>query len=125
MSLFICLGAETWIQLPEGLSEEQIYSTGTIEAVFSDTKEVTVKYNDGELKGENKVFIDMVFKMGPKAKTSADTYADMCDMECLNEAELLENLRIRYEDDHFFTYIGPTLLVINPYCLIKKLYTAE
>jgi len=47
----------------------------------------------------------------------------MCDMECLNEAELLENLRKRYEAQDFFTYIGPTLLVINPYCLVKRLYT--
>ena len=34
-------------------------------------------------------------------------------------------MRVRYEEDFFFTYIGPTLLVINPYCLIKKLYTPE
>ena len=86
---------------------------------------VDLTYPGPGTRGEPSIFIDKIFKMGPKAKSSADTYHDMCDMECLNEAELLENLRIRFEDDLFLTYIGPTLLAINPYCLIKKLYTPE
>jgi len=46
-------------------------------------------------------------------------------MECLNDAELCENLRIRYEDDEIFTYVGVTLLVVNPYRKIDKLYSQE
>ncbi len=36
-------------------------------------------------------------------------------MNCLNEAEILDNIIKRYEKKNIFTYIGPTLLVVNPY----------
>ena len=42
-------------------------------------------------------------------------FDDMVTMDCLNEAELLHNLHKRYKENEIFTYIGPTLLVINPY----------
>ena len=48
------------------MSEVEIYSTGIIETVLNDTKEVTVKYDNGEIKGEAKMYVDRVFKMGPK-----------------------------------------------------------
>ena len=52
-------------------------------------------------------------------------FEDMVDMECLNDAELCENLRIRYEQDEIFTYVGLTLLVVNPYRKIDRLYSQE
>lgn len=39
----------------------------------------------------------------------------MVDMEILNDAELLENVRKRFFKDLIFTYVGPTLLVVNPF----------
>ena len=36
-------------------------------------------------------------------------------MNHLNEAEILWNVSERYKEDLIFTYIGPTLIVINPY----------
>lgn len=39
----------------------------------------------------------------------------MVKMNCLNEAEILDNIKRRYEKDTIFTYIGPTLIVVNPY----------
>lgn len=36
-------------------------------------------------------------------------------MEVLNDAELLENVRKRYFLDLIMTYVGPTLLVVNPF----------
>jgi myosin heavy subunit len=49
----------------------------------------------------------------------------MVSMEILNDAELLYNLKIRYLQDEIYTYVGPTLLVINPYKLIPNLNTKE
>jgi myosin heavy subunit len=46
-------------------------------------------------------------------------YDDMVEMECLSEAELLYNLRLRYIKEMIFTYVGPTLIVLNPYKVIK------
>jgi myosin heavy subunit len=36
----------------------------------------------------------------------------MVAMEILNEAEILNNLKIRYSSLEIFTYIGPTLLAM-------------
>lgn len=44
----------------------------------------------------------------------------MVTMNELNEPEILENLRVRYQNDIFFTNIGPTL--ISMYIMNKKLY---
>ena len=43
----------------------------------------------------------------------------MVDMETLNDAELLNNIIIRFSLDLIFTYVGPTLLVVNPFKGIK------
>ena len=39
----------------------------------------------------------------------------MVKMNNLNEAEIINNITLRYKKDNIFTYIGPTLLIINPY----------
>lgn len=47
--------------------------------------------------------------------SNGQTYEDMCDMDILNEPEVLNNLITRYRNDQIFTFIGPTLVVVNPY----------
>ena len=42
----------------------------------------------------------------------------MCEMNILNEPEVLRNIIERYRKDEIFTYIGSTLVVINPYRVI-------
>lgn len=54
-----------------------------------------------------------------------DTYDDMVNLECLNDAELLINLQKRFEKRLIFTYVGPTLLVVNPYQLFPELFNPE
>jgi len=44
-------------------------------------------------------------------------------MPCLNEAEIAYNIKKRNKNDNIFTYIGPTLIVINPYKYIEKLFS--
>ena len=44
--------------------------------------------------------------------------SDMVNLEVLNDAELLNNLQIRYQQDLIYTFVGPTLLAVNPF---KKL----
>jgi myosin heavy subunit len=43
----------------------------------------------------------------------------MVNMEVLNDAELMENVRKRFARDLIFTYVGPTLLVVNPFKKIE------
>lgn len=46
-------------------------------------------------------------------------------MEIINDAELLVNLSIRYKNNLIFTYVGPTLLVVNPFMGIPPLFTND
>jgi myosin heavy subunit len=42
-------------------------------------------------------------------------FNDMINMEVLNDAELMHNLVTRFLRGIIFTYVGPTLLVVNPF----------
>lgn len=47
-------------------------------------------------------------------------------MNVLNEAEIIANVQLRYmKNNNIFTYIGPTLMVVNPYRLIKELFSED
>ena len=52
-------------------------------------------------------------------------HADMCEMNVLNEPEVLYNLVERYKKDQIFTYIGPTLIVVNPYRIIERFFNKK
>jgi len=47
---------------------------------------------------------------------------DNCALMYLNEATLLNNLRLRYMKDGIYTYVANILIAINPYFEIKRLY---
>lgn len=49
----------------------------------------------------------------------------MINMEILNDAELLYNLLVRTKKNIIFTYVGPTLLAVNPFKYFLELYTPE
>lgn len=49
----------------------------------------------------------------------------MVNMEIINDAELLMNIAGRYKLNLIFTYVGPTLLVVNPFQSIPVLFTPE
>ena len=45
---------------------------------------------------------------------------DMVELENLNEVSLIENCRKRFMKDEIFTYVGPTLIALNPFKNIAK-----
>lgn len=55
--------------------------------------------------------------------SKGSTYEDMCNMDILNEPEVLNNLVRRYKDDEIFTFIGPTLVVVNPYRVLPQFFS--
>jgi myosin heavy subunit len=57
--------------------------------------------------------------------SNGQMYDDMCDMDVLNEPEILNNLVERYKSSKIFTFIGPTLIVINPYRIINEYFSNE
>ena len=47
---------------------------------------------------------------------------DMIDIDELNHATILWNLYKRYCNDDIYTYVGPTLLAINPFKRMNQKY---
>ena len=92
-----------------------------------DTKQVTLAYeqSDPEL---NPFKILPFSKILESEEETGDVgpegYEDMVNMNCLNEAELVYNLKLRYKLDIIYSYIGPTLLFVNPYKPVPLVYNA-
>ncbi|KAF2360204.1 Myosin N-terminal SH3-like [Trinorchestia longiramus] len=50
---------------------------------------------------------------------------DNCALMYLNEATLLNNVRVRYSKDKIYTYVANILIAVNPYFEVKNLYTLD
>lgn len=64
----------------------------------------------------------------PSSLKDTSNYADVDDNCCLiqlNEAALLENVRVRFHRDKIYTYVAHILIAINPYYEIKDLHSTE
>ena len=55
--------------------------------------------------------------------SAGESYDDMCNMDILNEPEILSNLVQRYKSDQIFTLIGPTLIIVNPYRVLPQYFS--
>lgn len=42
-------------------------------------------------------------------------YTDLCQLPNLTEQTLLENLKVRFEKGHIYTYVGSILIAVNPF----------
>ena len=110
---------DIWITLPDGEKSGQCYKRGTILKVAE--QDVTIR-NEG---GSEETVHASKISAANSYKDLPNGFDDMVDMENLSEAELLYNLQERYKKGRIFTYVGPTLIVLNPYCLIPELFTPE
>lgn len=50
---------------------------------------------------------------------------DNCALIQLNEAALLENVRVRFHKDKIYTYVAHILIAVNPYFEIPNLHSAD
>ena len=50
--------------------------------------------------------------------------SDMTALDILHEGAIQENILVRYYSDKIYTYVGPTLISVNPYKLLP-IYTKE
>ena len=65
---------------------------------------------------------DSVFPAEEDDKKDVD---DNCSLMYLNEATLLNNVRIRYSRDKIYTYVANILIAVNPYFEIPHLYSSD
>ena len=118
-------GNPCWVET----KTKEKFSKATILSRDNEHFKISVKYDNAlqtnELLPQEVDFSQIIRYNEQKAPNPLIGFEDMVNMDVLNEAELLYNLKIRYKIDLTFTYIGPTLIVINPYKPIKSDYSPD
>uniref|UniRef100_A0AAV2KCV4 Unconventional myosin-VI n=1 Tax=Knipowitschia caucasica TaxID=637954 RepID=A0AAV2KCV4_KNICA len=77
------------------------------------------------LKGGAKPFLAQINQVFP-AEDDVDKHVeDNCSLMYLNEATLLNNVKVRYSKDRIYTYVANILIAVNPYYDLPKLYSPE
>jgi len=111
-------GLEVWIELNENHWKKAkiVFTKGKIVKLNLKDHTMEVEYLKGSPKGEKIKYVDKVFEIAPEIIS----VPDMCEMQKLNEAELSQNLGLRYCRGDYQTNIGPTLIVINPFKYIRE-----
>ncbi|KAK5598736.1 Unconventional myosin-VI [Crenichthys baileyi] len=70
-------------------------------------------------------FLALINQVFPAEDDVNKHVEDNCSLMYLNEATLLNNVRVRYSKDKIYTYVANILIAVNPYYDIPKLYSAE
>ncbi|XP_077409024.1 unconventional myosin-VI-like isoform X5 [Vanacampus margaritifer] len=95
------------------------FQLGTIVDIGADS--LTVQ----PLKRDGKTFVAAVNQVFP-AEDDVDKHVeDNCSLMYLNEATLLNNVRVRYSKDKIYTFVANILIAVNPYYDIPKLYSQQ
>ncbi|XP_072359407.1 unconventional myosin-VI-like isoform X2 [Scyliorhinus torazame] len=77
------------------------------------------------LNQKNKTFLAPVNQVFPAEEDNKKDVEDNCGLMYLNEATLLNNIRVRYSKDKIYTCVANILIAVNPYFDIPKLYSSE
>ncbi|KAF7704315.1 myosin VIb [Silurus meridionalis] len=72
-----------------------------------------------------KTFLASISQVFPAEDDVNKHVEDNCSLMYLNEATLLNNVRVRYSKDQIYTYVANILIAVNPYFDIPKLYAPE
>ncbi|XP_035024097.1 myosin VIb isoform X1 [Hippoglossus stenolepis] len=74
------------------------------------------------LNQRGKTFLAPMSQVFPAEDDVNKLVDDNCSLMYLNEATLLNNVRVRYNKDHIYTYVANILIAVNPYYDVPKLY---
>ncbi|CAJ1077719.1 myosin VIa isoform X5 [Xyrichtys novacula] len=77
------------------------------------------------LKQKGKTFLAAINQVFPAEDDVNKHVEDNCSLMYLNEATLLNNVRVRYSKDKIYTFVANILIAVNPYYDIPKLYSPE
>uniref|UniRef100_A0A4W4FKB1 Unconventional myosin-VI n=1 Tax=Electrophorus electricus TaxID=8005 RepID=A0A4W4FKB1_ELEEL len=95
------------------------FQLGTIVDIGADS--LTIE----PLKERGKTFLAPVNQVFPAEDDVNKHVEDNCSLMYLNEATLLNNVRVRYSKDKIYTYVANILIAVNPYYDIPKLYSLD
>lgn len=118
-------GETCWVEFDvESLSnrDADVFSAAKVESYDPDKKIVTVDYLDKELLARTDVHVTRIMRRDPNKYPGL---SDLVDLPVLNDAELHDKIRDRFAQFNIFTYIGPSLLIINPFKYLKDQYKED
>ncbi|XP_056283447.1 myosin VIa isoform X5 [Pseudoliparis swirei] len=95
------------------------FQLGTIVDIGADSLSIE------PLKQKGKTFLAAVNQVFPAEDDVNKHVEDNCSLMYLNEATLLNNVRVRYSKDKIYTFVANILIAVNPYYDIPKLYIPE
>ncbi|KAG9336161.1 hypothetical protein JZ751_002508 [Albula glossodonta] len=95
------------------------FQLGTIVDIGADS--LTIE----PLNQRGKTFLAPINQVFPAEDDVNKHVEDNCSLMYLNEATLLNNVRVRYSKDKIYTFVANILIAVNPYYDIPNLYTPE
>nr|XP_055035740.1 unconventional myosin-VIIa isoform X1 [Misgurnus anguillicaudatus] len=111
-------GDYVWLDL--GTGHEFDVPVGAV-VKLCDSGHIQVLDDEGK---EHRISLQNATNIKPMHPTSIHGVEDMIRLGDLNEAGILRNLLIRYNDRVIYTYTGSILVAVNPYQLLP-IYTAD
>ncbi|XP_065142943.1 unconventional myosin-VIIa [Paramisgurnus dabryanus] len=111
-------GDYVWLDLRTG--QEFDVPVGAV-VKLCDSGHIQVLDDEGK---EHRISLQNATNIKPMHPTSIHGVEDMIRLGDLNEAGILRNLLIRYNDRVIYTYTGSILVAVNPYQLLP-IYTAD
>ena len=101
----LAVGDKVWIF---DKKSPRVYDLGTILNAVEDLDQVYVRRDHDEHESFTKNVYEADLAFGSTG------HPDMTGMKIINEPQILENLRVRSESKHPYTYMGAVLLAVNP-----------
>jgi myosin heavy subunit len=118
--LWCKVGLDCWVEVDtEGLGDGEVFIRAKLESIDMEKKMAVVAYEDEDFQGPCDVHITRVFLRDPNLYPDLN---DLVDLPILNDAELHQKIRDRFACLNIFTYIGPSLLIVNPFKFLADQY---
>ncbi|KAL4487053.1 hypothetical protein ABPG72_001505 [Tetrahymena utriculariae] len=116
--------APCWLKLSDKKEEKKMFYKGRVKEPKTNSDQVLVSYEKDESnQGDIMISRQNIFQRDENQQNQL--FEDMVNMATLNESELIINIQNRYSQDQIFTYIGPTLIVMNPYKKLDEQFSSK
>ena len=110
-------GSPCWVEQDAGdhLEDDDVFLAAQLIEIDTEKLTATVKYVE-KSDGPDTIHLTRIMQRDPKQYSRL---TDLVDLPILNDAELHEKIRERFKNNKIMTYIGPSLLIVNPFRRIK------
>ncbi|KAL4464464.1 hypothetical protein ABPG72_011752 [Tetrahymena utriculariae] len=100
------------------------YFAAFIQTSNHSLQNVRVKYLDN-IDAPTEVAMKFILMRSDDNKINFNTMDNLINLPILNEAELVQCIKIRFQNNQIFSYVGQTLIIVNPFKDIFDLFSNE